>query len=146
MTAFRLLGPECTCNLSIFKTFDRVAGGVVQSVSSALPRVEGHTVFSKNQKKKPATLSDSALTCLLDLMSDGPVCVLWGPCPHCHQHLCLCLLVQGRLESQALFLSLSVRPLQTACASRERRARKLPWAFYSVSSSQSSVFTTKETG
>lgn len=61
-TAFRLRGPECTCNLSIFKTSERVAGGVVQSVSSALPGVEGHTVFSKNQKEKPATLSDSALT------------------------------------------------------------------------------------
>ena len=38
------------------------------------------TLFSQKQLF-PTTLSDNALVCLLDLMSDGPVCVLWGPWP-----------------------------------------------------------------
>ena len=45
--------PECTCNLCVFKTFNRGAGGVVRSIPSALSRVEGHTIFLK--KSNPHT-------------------------------------------------------------------------------------------
>ena len=52
MTAFHLMGPEYTCNLCIFKTFNRGAGGAVRaSFPSASSRVEGHAVILKEQPK-----------------------------------------------------------------------------------------------